>query len=315
MRYTELKVLIDNFIEKNYFEEKAANTIKTYKRILDSFYLFLREKNITLEIESLKPSLIHSYLHFKEEKMKKGGKLRPKTKILYISTLKTFFNYIAEEIQGENGEIYDFDKLFKKIKIKNKKSQPKGLSSEEQNKLFEYLSQLIKQEKNVMINARNSLMIKTMLLGGLRVSEMRNMKFTNYLLEEEQDTIFTVYLTGKGDKDRITYIPKEAIEKELFILGGNKQNKYVCLSKNGTILDRKNIDTMIKNICIKAGIVPISAHKLRHSFAKNFLSNGGNVVYLKELLGHSDIKTTMIYTNPYQKDIKENFIKGLQNAK
>jgi integrase/recombinase XerD len=239
--------------------------------------------------------------------MNKQGEMSTNSKILIISILRSFFGFIEDE----SDELLDFSKLFKKIKIKSKKTIPKGLNREEQIKMLNQI-EAEKTDKSSFIIFRNSLIIKLMLFSGLRISEVLKLKYKDILLDEKNNLYEIKVISGKGDKDRITYIDKEHIEDELEELKkyfNISEDEYICISQSGKKLWRENIDKMVKSLCKRARINSFSSHDLRHTFAKNYLSNGGNITHLQKLLGHSNINTTMIYADPFQEDIKNGYKK------
>jgi len=295
-----------NFIKQLNYQNKSQNTINTYNNILKSFIEYLYQENSLNSFNNIKSSLIYGFFEYKEYSMNKQGILSINTKLLIIRVLRLFFSYIEEE----DDELLDFSNIFKKIKIKNKKKEPKGLSEDEMNKLLNQIE--IEKSKNnaSFITFRNALMIKLMLFGGLRISEVLNLRYKDISYDEDRRLFEIRVISGKGDKDRITYTPEEYVLDELEELKQNSPQNgkgYIFVSKSGKTLSRENMDTMIKGFCKRAGIKLYSAHNLRHTFAKNFLKNGGNITYLQKLLGHSNINTTMIYADPFNEDVKNGY--------
>ena len=305
----QLAKYLKSYINKLKYDNKSVNTINSYKRTLNSFIEYIKTYNEFISFNTIKSSLVYSFFEYKELTMNKQGELSSNTKMLIISILKSFFSFIEDE----SNDLLDFEKVFKKIKIKRKKSKPKGLSEEESIKLINQVEEE-KTDKNEMVNFRNSLIIKLMLFAGLRISEVLNLKYGSLLFDEENSLYEIKVISGKGDKDRISYIDYEVIQDEVEELKGYhkmQESDYICMSNTGKKLWRENIDKMVKSLCRRAKIKQVSSHTLRHSFAKNYLKDGGNITHLQKMLGHSNINTTMIYADPFQDDVKRGYIQKL----
>jgi len=153
-------------------------------------------------------------------------------------------------------------------------------------------------------NEKHNLMIALAYSGGLRVSEIINLKVKDLNLAE-----LTIHLKGaKGNKDRITIFPEKLVKSiEKLILNKNI-NDYVFASERGGKLTERTAQKIFENALQKSGIQKDATfHSLRHSFATHLLENGVDVRYVQELLGHANIRTTQIYTqvtNPMLKNIK-----------
>ena len=146
---------------------------------------------------------------------------------------------------------------------------------------------------------RDHCIIELMYSVGLRVSELCNLKIEHIDLEEEMVRVF-----GKGSKERI--VPLGGIAKSVlkdylnntrstFVI--QKSSNYLFLSRLGKPMSRKTIWHMVKKYSALANINhPIKPHTFRHSFATHLLSGGADLRSIQDLLGHSDINTTQIYT-------------------
>ena len=153
-------------------------------------------------------------------------------------------------------------------------------------------------------NEKHNLMVALAYSGGLRVSEVVNLKIKDIYLSE-----LIIHIKGaKGDKDRITVFPeklKAVIEK---LTAGKNLNDYVFASERGGKLTERTAQKVFENALRKVDIKKDATfHSLRHSFATHLLENGVDVRYVQELLGHANIRTTQIYTkvtNPSLRNIK-----------
>jgi len=160
---------------------------------------------------------------------------------------------------------------------------------------------------------RNRAIIEMLYGSGLRVSELVNLRLSQMYLADG-----FMIITGKGSKQRMVPVSDEA--KKQFglwmqcrhesITEQPGQEDYAFLNRRGHQLTRVMIFTIIKQLCLKAGIQKtISPHTLRHSFATHLLQNGADLRVIQQLLGHEDITTTEIYTHLEIADLREAVLK------
>ena len=156
---------------------------------------------------------------------------------------------------------------------------------------------------NSLQNKKSKLMISLMYACGFRVSELVNLKIDNFDFYEKIGHV----RQGKGKKDRIFNIPlflekdlKEYAEKQ------KKQGQEYLFSGSKGALSSRNIQKIVSKAANKAGIKkPVHCHTLRHSFATHLLEAGTDIRKIQELLGHSDLSTTQIYTHISTEELKK----------
>jgi site-specific recombinase XerD len=157
---------------------------------------------------------------------------------------------------------------------------------------------------SVIVNEKHNLMIALAYSGGLRVSEIINLKVKDICLPE----LIVHIKDAKGGKDRITLLPEKLINNVEKLIVGKNLNEYVFSSERGGRLTERTAQKVFENALSKAEIKKEAMfHSLRHSFATHLLENGVDVRYVQELLGHANIRTTQIYTkvtNPALRKIK-----------
>lgn len=281
--------LIENFLEMLGSERAASiNTMEAYKLDLEALEEFLTPKNLTDAIlEDCR-----SYIKYLQHQGYSSRSVNRK-----ISSMKQFYQFlVSEEIISENPTI-ELD-LYKQSK-----TLPKMLELEEINKLFVYLENEDKPEFT-----RLACMLSILYSAGLRVSELVSLKLANFEITKTGiEPIFTV--TGKGNKERVCILNEKAqnlMQKYLsireFFLPKNNNKYCVWLfpsSSSQGFMTRNRFGQLLKELALKSGIDPdrISPHVLRHSFASHLLSNGADLRSIQELLGHSSIATTQIYTH------------------
>ena len=132
---------------------------------------------------------------------------------------------------------------------------------------------------------------------------MINLKLSDFI---EEDDVYVVYIVGKGNKEREVFIKKDLVEFEINEL---KEQKFVfvCETINKNLMDGSQVYRMLQSIYVKLGI-KASVHDLRHTFATSLSYRNVDITVIKELLGHSSIQTTAIYTNPSRRRIKSAII-------
>jgi len=156
-------------------------------------------------------------------------------------------------------------------------------------------------------NQKHRLMVAVAYAGGLRVSEIINLKVKDVNIEE-----LTIHLKGaKGNKDRITVLPEKLKDEIKKYITEKSSHDYVFASERGGKLTERTAQKVFENALKNAKIQKDATfHSLRHSFATHLLENGTDVRYVQELLGHANIRTTQIYTkvtNPALRRIKSPF--------
>lgn len=165
----------------------------------------------------------------------------------------------------------------------------------------------IEQLINATDNSKYKLMISLGYACGLRVSEVVNLRVSDLDIDE-----LVVHIKGaKGKKDRISVLPEKLQNSLRNIIAGKNANDYIFESNRGGKLTTTALQKMFRKSLAKTSIKkPATFHSLRHSFATHLLENGTDVRYVQELLGHSNIRTTQVYTqvtNPKLRNIKSPF--------
>ncbi len=272
-------------LEKKY----SKNTISSYENDLQKFKIFFVEKQKTLK--NLNNNDLKNYIHNLNQKMNAKSVSRN------ISTLKSFYKFLMIE------KYINKNPLTTIANPKIKKDLPKVLSEEEIIKLLDF-----KVKDNY--GYRNKAMIELMYSSGLRVSELINVKITDIDLELEVIRIF-----GKGAKERIIPLGayasmalKEYITYHRGSLLKKKNSDYLFLNSRGDKMTRQAFFKILKKIAKEQGIkTEFSPHTLRHSFATHLLKHGADLRSIQELLGHSDVSSTQIYTHITNEALKENY--------
>ena len=296
----EIERFYGHFVNELKLTNKSKYTIISYNTTIKSFIAFIREYEKPISFENLKKIDIMNFLEYKNERLEKHTELEMSSKKLYITHLKTFFTFINENLDVD----IKLSTIFK-INIKLQKRTPKGVEKDDVKILENYLANL---NFNSFINIRSSMILKILLYTGARRGELEVLQIKDFYEDEE---LYVIHTIGKGDKERTLYIPKIYIQKELsYYL--NHGIKYVASTKSGKTMDGSQIYRFLNKIYKKIGIKYSGAHILRHTFAKSMIAKDVNIVTVKELLGHANIQTTMIYTNPNQKEVQKAYLNAIK---
>ena len=278
---------IELFLEYKAVEEglNIKSTIPDYK---DDFKVFLKYFPNIKTVDDLNDELIDNFIY--EQSL---NDLKSSTISRRISTIKNFFIFLENEKIATN--------LVKEVILpKKEKHIPTFLSIDEIKTLLSVFDETKPTEY------RDKTMVLVMYSAGLRVSELINLEKRSINFEEKLIT-----LKGKGNKERFVPLNYIALEYLNNYLSQNKNNKVFSKSKylfinkkDGKPLTRQYFFVELNKYAKRAGIdKKISPHTLRHSFATHLLENGADLRVVQELLGHSKIETTQIYTHLSTKKI------------
>jgi len=151
--------------------------------------------------------------------------------------------------------------------------------------------------------ARDKAIITTLLDTGLRASELTALKIADY----DNGTGKIIVRRGKGSKFRVVYVgqsARRAIWRYMATRDNRSPNAPLFATRTDTQLDIDNLRSTIKRIAKRAGVPKANLHRFRHTFAINFLRNGGSPLELKEMLGHSKMDTVLIYVRLAEVDLQ-----------
>ena len=288
---------MNNYIEDylNYIlleKRLSNNTYSSYQLDLECFKDYFKNENIT----KISEKDIINYLEY----LKENKKLTSRSIERHLTTLRGFYKYLVKYEIIKNDITKNIDNL------KLGKYLPNTLTIDEVEKLMNI-------ELNNPFNYRTKAMLEIMYGSGLRVSELVNLTLNDIDLYND-----TILVQGKGSKERIVPLgdyAKEYLEKYLEIRGelikrknGNPDKLF--LNNHGLPITRNGFNFLLNNLLKEKGInKKVTPHTLRHSFATHMLDNGADLRTIQELLGHSDIVTTRIYTHISKKQIHDNYNK------
>lgn len=278
-------------VEKNY----SPYTVEYYHGDLLDFILFMSEQSIS-SLDAVEYSDVRLYLtklfHLK---------LSRKSVARKISSLRSFYKFLLREKQLTKNP-------FTQVSIpKAEKRLPDFFYEEELAILFQAC------DDKEPIGQRNRAILELLYATGIRVSECCNIR-----LQDIDMDLSTLLVHGKGKKDR--YVPfgsfaHEALEKYIscgrneILTHNNKQHDYLLVNFRGGPLTTRGLRTVLNSIVEKSTLNgKIHPHKLRHSFATHLLNNGADMRTVQELLGHSNLSSTQIYTHVTNDYLKKTYM-------
>ncbi|MBU0503090.1 MAG: site-specific tyrosine recombinase XerD [Candidatus Omnitrophota bacterium] len=278
-----MKELIQNFLDYLSVERGLAqNTIVSYRQDLLAYMDYLGGKGIG-EISNTNKNHIIDFMMFQ-----KGKGINSNSIARRLAAMRMFYRFLTREriLKTDPTSLIESPKLWKRV--------PETLSVNEVESL---LSQPNVRDKQGL---RDKAILETLYATGMRVSEAVNLKKDNVNFD-----IGFLRCIGKGNKERIIPLGSKAqasikryLESARPHLLKNKESEFLFLSRLGKKLSRQSFWKLVKKYAKDARIKkPMRPHILRHSFATHLLERGADLRSVQEMLGHSDISTTQLYTH------------------
>ena len=250
----------------------SNSTIKTYQNEFIQFLTALKNN----PVDSCDAQKVRSYMLYCNEHLK----LTENTLHSRLNALKFYFEQVLHR-----------EKVFVDIPRPKKHSQlPKTIHQEDIKKMFDKTT-----------NLKHNTMLKLCYGMGLRLSEIINLKITD--IDSKNMQVFIE--KGKGKKDRYVNLPQSILEQLRAYYKGYRPKIYLFEGQDGRQYSARSTQQVFKNALQKAGInKKVGIHSLRHSYATHLLEQGTDIRFIQELLGHKDLKTTLIYTDVTNNSIR-----------
>ena len=272
---------LDAFLDYLKFEKNSSvHTLSAYRRDL--------AKLLTLaESETL-----HHWHQLQEKQLRlwlaqlHGDGLGQRTLHRLLSSVRSFYRYLNRQGLAENNpaQLLSAPKTDKKL--------PSTLDTDQ-------VDALLNSPEDDPLVLRDLAMLELFYSSGLRLSELVSINLNSF----DDDSLRRVRVLGKGSKERILPVGRKAVEavKEWLkarLLLPIKDEQALFLSKNGDRISHRQVQNRVKKLAREQGLgTNLHPHMLRHSFASHMLESSGDLRAVQELLGHSDISTTQIYTH------------------
>ena len=254
----------------------SENTTKSYERDLKKLLIFLEKLNIT-KYSDIKEEICSAWIGDLYSQNNK-----PKSIQRHLSSAKGFFRFLKKN------NLIDSSPFELVTAPKSSNTLPDVLSPED-------VEQLLNFKPSNTIEIRDMAIVELMYSSGLRVSETVNINISDF----EEDMSF-LRVIGKGSKTRLVPMGRFAIkainnwliEREKIL----NNTDALFLNSKGARLSVRSVQLRLKKMATKQGLPPVHPHMLRHSFATHMLESSGDLRTIQELLGHSSLSTTQIYT-------------------
>jgi len=288
--------LIENFLDYLSLERGLAyNTIVSYRYDLSKYYEFIVSKK-DVNFQTVNHKIIDEYYHYL-------GNINLGVNSIFrnLVALKMFYRFLLTEgfIKNDLTHFIEFPRLRKKL--------PQALNLKELDKL------LSEENFKGLLGKRDQAIMELLYATGMRVTELISLRRNDIKLEHR-----LLKCTGKGNKerwipftDRAHNILNEYIQSIRPRLIKKKDTNLLFLNNHGKPISRQGVFYLIKNYAKISGIKKkVTPHTFRHTLATHLIENGADLRSVQEMLGHSDISTTQIYTHVSSKWIKEEYFKA-----
>lgn len=297
----EIKNYIDDFI--TYIEvtkNRSIKTVNNYRRYLYRFFNFVKINHIS----ELSPKHVNDFiLYLKRQNGTRDGEMKTNTRNYHLIALRTFLKYLAKiDVKSLSPE-----------KIELAKQQPRQVEFLEKDELKKIIEAPTLTKDSELTKLRDVAILELLFSTGLRVSELAGLNIENINLDKDEFSV-----RGKGGKVRVVFVSDSAKNALKEYLKARKDTSPALFVR--TDLDPKShslenltprsIERIVKKYSKVAGITKkVTPHTLRHSFATDLLYEGADIRSVQEMLGHSSITTTQVYTHITNKRLKETYEK------
>ena len=263
----QIESLLADFERKLVLQRYSKNSILNYKSTVKIFLQVAARK--FSNPDELGVAEIEKYVFWKIDKHSVSHSYQR----MIVASIDKFYNLVV-------GVKLNLKHLYPSRKIH---TLPKYLSMNEVKRIIELTT-----------NQKHKCIIKLLYGCGLRLSELLNLKITDI----DSGNMVVHIRNSKGNKDRVAMLSNQLLEdlREYFLV--YKPVEYLIEGQGGGVYSEKSVQKVVKDAAARAGIKKqVTPHILRHSFATHLLENGTDIRYIQQLLGHSSIKTTEIYTH------------------
>ncbi len=272
----------------------ARRTIKEYEMDLALFYEYLEPYLADdLRLEAVDARTIREFLaYLRQEREYTANALNRK-----IACLKTYFRFLESEGHLKTSPMHGVSSA------RDGRLLPKVLTQPEVEQLLEAARSRIETAPNREFALRDRAALELFYASGIRLAELVGLDLNHIDLERK-----SMRVTGKGNKQRYVFINDAAAQalRDYLAARPKAKSQAVFLNRFGNRLSRRAIELTFAQLMQEAGLEKsASPHTLRHSFATHMLEGGSDLVTIKELLGHSSLSTTQVYTNLSRQKMRE----------
>ena len=285
------------FIEYLQFEKRySKHTLIAYETDLQQFFSFIDTQYQLTNLNELNTSMIRTWLASLKE-----DELESKSINRKISTLKSFTKYLIKNEHLERSPMAGI------ISPKISKRLPNFIDEDQLNTLFNHV-----EFTDSWTHQTQKMVLLIFYTTGMRLSELIHLKINQLDFSNKQLKVY-----GKGNKERIIPLDEDVIKglKEFINNNPTENKEFVFVTENGNPLNPRYVYGFVKKyLALITTVKKKSPHVLRHSFATHLMNNGAEINAVKELLGHSSLAATQVYTHNSIDKLKEVFKKAHPKA-
>ena len=264
-----------NFIKTE--KRLSSHTVKSYSSDLKQFSKYLsKECNINSDINQVTFQIIRSWIVFLLE-----NNINPRSVNRKISVLKSYYKFLLQE------GILSYNPMIKIISPKTSKRLPSFVDKDD----IQNLLDKVKFENNYIGN-RDRLIIEFFYVTGIRLSELINIKISDIDFNNNY-----IKVLGKRNKERLIPLSNNMTNKLKNYVNENDISEYLFNNKGKKMYSKLVYRLVKKHLNLVSSIDNKGPHVLRHTFATHMLNNGADINAIKELLGHSNLNATQVYTH------------------
>lgn len=287
-----VKDVIEGFLFHCQFEKNLnSKTLRAYTTDLRQFAAFIKDTDDERSFKKMSKDTLKNYL-------KEISNLKPKTIKRKVASLKAMLNYLEYE---DDNYVNPFRKI--KVRLKEPTLLPSVMTLNEVKRILSIMYKELDNNNNTQqytykSQIRNLAIVEILFSTGMRVSEVCNLRLQDINLKNGALKIF-----GKGSKERIIQICQSetiSIIRSYYHLHKNqiKHESHFFVNRLGLPLSTQSVRLMVKSYVNKAGLTKhITPHTFRHTFATLLLEEDVDIKYIQNMLGHSSIAITQIYTH------------------
>ncbi len=305
--------ILKQFYEYLAIQKNASkHTIRCYLSDVIDFFLFLQKEDILFNNVSTQ-DVRNYFLNISGVNLDKNQvqkKIKPTTQKRKISSIRTFYHFLLKQDIVQNNPVrISLPRLPRLL--------PENFKNYELQKLFDFFETQIKTEKENIFKLallyRDRCIVEILYSSGMRISELLSLHIQDVVINNNKnsDPIFKeeLKIKGKRNKERYVYLGSYAIQslKDYFLYRHylKPDTTFLFINRTGKPLSDRGVRDRLKIYQYLLKIFKIHPHKFRHSFATDLLNEGLDIRIVQELLGHSHISTTQIYTHLSKSKIKE----------
>lgn len=275
--------MIEDYLVSLKGQGRSEHTIRTYRMQLNMFFKWLIDNNENVKTDEVTSIDAVEYRRYLQEQGKK-----PATINTALRSIEAYCKWLIEEGRMNHNP------LAKVRKVEEVQDPPKWLTKSEKYRLIR--AAIHEKDK------RNTAIVLTLLLAGLRASEITSLIPEDVAISERKGTI--TVRAGKGNKRRIVMIPKELRECLSEYLYERVTAKWLFDSQRGDQLTYIGLYQFIETMGSKANIEGLTPHVLRHTYCHDLFVQKVPIEMIAKLAGHSKLETTMLYTQPGEQEMQ-----------